>query len=399
MKLIQLIKYLASADFSFRVKRWLWRRASRSAIGRYMLHQRFGVPAANLHRDVFGMHFFSPIGLAAGFDRDGEMIDAMAAAGFGFVEIGPVTPKPQHTPEKSGDLLLLKGDRALIYRADIESAGVEQVIENVKQHSSRIVVGCNIAKGSKTDCEGAPKDYLRLFRPLYQYVDYFTVNVCCNTTPEPYVPTSKQELIDILVPLFDFRRGQNQYRPILLKISPDLSDEQIDLMTDIMIDTPLDGIVACGGTIGRHSLSKSTEQMRSIGRTHGAMCGRPLKNRAIEVVKRIYSRSKGTYPIIGCGGVSTPDDAMQMLQAGATLVQIGSEFIYGGGASLRNMQLGLDERIRKTEQRAATESSDATLTSGAAKSCDVVASDAPATSDAATESGTPPVVNSNNSAQ
>ena len=218
MKLIQLIKYLASADFSFRVKRWLWRRASRSAIGRYMLHQRFGVPAANLHRDVFGMHFFSPIGLAAGFDRDGEMIDAMAAAGFGFVEIGPVTPKPQHTPEKSGDLLLLKGDRALIYRADIESAGVEQVIENVKQRSSRIVVGCNIAKGSKTDCEGAPKDYLRLFRPLYQYVDYFTINVCCNTTPEPYVPTSKQELMDILVPLFDFRRGQNQYRPILLKI-------------------------------------------------------------------------------------------------------------------------------------------------------------------------------------
>ena len=356
MKLIKSIKYLASADCSFRFKRWVWRVASKSAVGKYALSQRFGVLASNLERDVFGMHYTSPIGLAAGFDRDGEMIDAMAAAGFGFVEIGSVTPKPQSVKRVEDELLMLKGDKALIYRADIESAGVERVIENIKQHHSRIVVGCSIAKNSKTPREEAPRDYLRLFRPLYQYVDYFTVNVCCNTTSEPYVPVSKQELMDILVPLFDFRRGQNQYRPILLKISPDLTDEEIDVMTDIMLDTPLDGIVACGGTMGRHGLKESTTQMHRIGRTSGAMCGRPLKERAIEVVQRIYSRSKGTYPIIGCGGISTPDDALQMLQAGATLVQMGSEFIYGGAESLRNMQLGLDERLRKAEQRAATES-------------------------------------------
>lgn len=350
---------MASADFSLRFKQWVWRAASKSAIGRYALHQRFGVPAANLERDVFGMHFTSPVGLAAGFDRNGEMIDAMAAAGFGFVEIGSVTPKPQRAECGDENLILLKGDKALIYRADIESAGVEKVIENIKQHRSRIVVGCNIVKNSKTLPEEAAVEYLRLFRPLYQYVDYFTVNVCCNTTSEPYVPASKQELMAILAPLFDFRRGQNQYRPILLKISPDLTDEQIDDMTDIMLDTPLDGIVACGGTIGRHGLQKSASQMHSIGRTHGAMCGRPLKNRAIEVVRRIYSRSKGTYPIIGCGGISTPDDVFEMLQAGATLVQIGSEFIYGGGESLRNIHLGVDERLRKAEQRAAAEQANA----------------------------------------
>ena len=340
---------MASADFRLRFKQKVWRMMSNSAVGRYLLHQGFSVPAANLERDVFGMHFTSPIGLAAGFDRDGEMIDAMAAAGFGFVEIGSITPKPQYAKQKSGNLLMLKDDRAIIYRSDIESAGVERVIENVKRRKSRVVVGCNIAKNTKTAREDAFGDYLRLFRPLYQYVDYYTVNICCNTTAEPYVPNTKEEVMAILAPLFDFRRGQNQYRPILLKISPDLTDEQIDIMTDIMLDTPLDGIVACGGTVGRHGLVKSASQMHSIGRTHGAMCGRPLKNRAIEVVQRIYSRSKGTYPIIGCGGISTAEDAMQMLKAGATLVQIGSEFIYGGGGSLRNIQLGLDELLSKTE--------------------------------------------------
>ena len=349
VKLVKAIKYLASADFRLRFKQRVWRAMSNSAVGRYLLHQGFSVPAANLERDVFGMHFTSPIGLAAGFDRNGEMIDAMAAAGFGFVEIGSITPKPQRSKEKGDNLLMLKDDRAIIYRSDIVSAGVERVIENVKRRKSRVVVGCNIAKNNKTSREDAYGDYLRLFRPLYQYVDYYTVNICCNTTAEPYIPSTKEEVMAILAPLFDFRRGQNQYRPILLKISPDLSDEQIDIMTDIMLDTPLDGIVACGGTVGRHGLVESASQMHSIGRTHGAMCGRPLKNRAIEVVRRIYSRSKGTYPIIGCGGISTAEDAMQMLKAGATLVQIGSEFIYGGGGSLRNMQLGLDELLSKTE--------------------------------------------------
>ena len=148
VKLIKAIKYLASADFRLRFKQRVWRAMSNSAVGRYLLHQGFSVPAANLERDVFGMHFSSPIGLAAGFDRNGEMIDAMAAAGFGFVEIGSITPKPQYAKEKSGNLLMLKDDRAIIYRSDIESAGVERVIENVKRRKSRVVVGCNIAKNT-----------------------------------------------------------------------------------------------------------------------------------------------------------------------------------------------------------------------------------------------------------
>lgn len=316
--------------------------------GKYLLHSMYGNNHAHLDRDVFGIHFRSPIGLAAGIDHNGELIDAWSAAGFGFVEVGSITSRTQgSTPHPH--LFRLKADHALLNRAEIESAGVEQVIENIKRRHSRIVVGCNITKNTTTAREDAPREYLRLFRPLYQYVDYFTVNICCNSTENQFVPTDKEEIMAILTPLFEFRRGQNQYRPILLKISPDMSDEQVDLMTDIMLDTPLDGIVATGGTTGRYGLDKSATQMHELGRTAGTLSGTPLKSRAIEVVKRIYARSKGTYPIIGCGGISTAEDAKAMLDAGATLVQICTEFIYNGGKAIRRINLGLDELLNKPE--------------------------------------------------
>ena len=317
-------------------------------MGRYFLHTLYGIKNSHLGRDVFGIRFRSPIGLAAGIDRNGEIIDSLAAAGFGFVEIGSVTPREQGASPHPY-LFRLKKDHALLYNSQIESAGVEQVIENIKKHRNRMVVGCNIAKNALTDREDAPREYLRLFRPLYQYVDYFTVNICLNTTGKPYVPCQKEEVMAILQPLFEFRRGQNQYRPLLLKISPDLTNEQVDMMADIMIDTPLDGIVACGGTTGRHGLENSTQQTHKLGRINGALYGTPLKERTLEVIRRIYARAQGTYPIIGCGGITTADDVMDMLEAGATLVQLSTEFIYGGGKSMRNIRLGLNERLRKAK--------------------------------------------------
>ena len=351
--IVEPFKYLRSADFRLRYMRWKWRKASSNAILRYMVKKMYAVNAPYLEREVFGMKFSSPIGLAAGFDRNGDMIESMAAAGFGFLEVGSITPREQRNTT-SPSIYELPNDRALIHRGITDSDGVEQVIENIKRRQSNIIIGCNIVKSELTSATDAPLEYLRLFRPLYQYADYFTVNIADNTSTDCYVPFDKEEINAILTPLFEFRRGQNQYRPILLKISPDLSDEQIDVMTDIMLETPLDGIVACGGTIGRHGLKNSTSAIHAIGRTEGALCGKPLQDRALQVIKRIYERSKGTYPIIGCGGITSPDDAKAMLDAGATLVQICSEFIYGGGDSLRNMQLGLNERIRKAELAPAT---------------------------------------------
>ena len=343
------LTYLMSADFKLHYKIWRWRLMQRIPAGRYILRALYGIKNSRLGRDVFGIHFNSPIGLAAGIDRNGEIIDALSAAGFGFVEIGSVTPREQGSSPHPY-LFQLKKDHALLYNSQIESAGVEQVIENIKKHRNRMVVGCNIAKNALTESEDAPREYLRLFRPLYQYVDYFTVNICLNTTASPYIPTDKEEIMKILKPLFEFRRGQNQYRPILLKISPDMSDEHIDMMTDIMLDTPLDGIVAVAGTTGRYGLENSADKMHRLGRTPGTISGRPLKQRALDVVKRIYERSNGTYPIIGCGGIATAEDAQAMIDAGATLVQVCTEFVYNGGQAIRQLNMGLNERIMQTDE-------------------------------------------------
>ena len=171
-------------------------------------------------------------------------------------------------------------------------------------------------------------DYLRVFRNLYQYIDYFAVNVSYNTTHKQYVPRTRESIMKILEPLFDFRRGQNQYRPILLKISPDLTNEEIDLMTDIMVDTPLDGIIATNATTHPQGLNTSQEVLRKNG--SGAVSGAPLTERAIEVVRRVYERCNGTYPIIGVGGLMTGDDVKRMMEAGATLVQVYTGFVYNG---------------------------------------------------------------------
>lgn len=346
--LLTPIKYLTSADFSLRFMKWRQNLMASLPLGKYFMHKRYAPPVEHLDIEAFGMHFSSPIGLAAGYDRNGTLIDAMDAMGFGYVEIGAVTPREQHN-NTLPSLYKFKNDHAILHCADINSDGVEKVIENIKQRNSKIIVGCNIAKNSTTAPENAPRDYLRLFRPLYQYVDYFTVNICLNSTDSPYLPSDREEVMAILQPLFEFRRGQNQYRPLLLKISPDLTNEQVDMMADIMIDTPLDGIVACGGSMGRHGLENSTDQMHKLGRIPGALYGTPLKQRTLEVIRRIYARAQGTYPIIGCGGISTADDIMDMLEAGATLVQLSTEFIYGGGKSMRNIRLGLNERLRKAK--------------------------------------------------
>ncbi len=352
-----LLKPLArfgGADFAMRLSVWRMRLLAAMPAGKYILRKLYAPAADKLEREVFGMRFSSPVGIAAGYDRDGAAIDALDAAGFGFVEVGSVTPRPQGgSPHPY--LFRLAGDRALLNRAVIECAGVERVIGNLKRRSGSAVVGCNLAKNAATPADEAPADYLRSFRSLYQYADYFTVNLCDNTTSDIYVPSDRESIMAIVEPLFEFRRGQNRYCPILLKISPDLTDEQIDTAIDIMLETPVDGIVACGGTSGRYGLENSSAVMHSLGRTAGALCGRPLRERALQIVRRIYERSHGAYPIIGCGGISTPDDALAMLEAGATLVQICTEFIYGGGKSLRDIRMGLNERFRKIEMRKARE--------------------------------------------
>lgn len=291
------------------------------------MRKLYAVEDPRLEREVFGMHFRNPIGMAAGFDRNGEVFNELAALGFGFVEIGTVTPLPQ-TGNPKPRVFRLPDDVAIMNRVGLCNKGLERVISNIRERNKGLVLGCNIGKNSATAPEDAPQDYLRVFRNLYQYVDYFTVNVSYNTSFKQYVPRTRESIISILEPLFDFRRGQNQYRPILLKISPDLSNEDIDMMTDIMVDTPLDGIVATNGTVRHTGLTTDAEMLKRYG--SGAVSGKPLTKRSVEVVRRVYERSNGTYPIIGVGGVMTPADAKAMLEAGATLVQVYTGYVYNG---------------------------------------------------------------------
>lgn len=328
MNLIKrLFTTLLGAERASQVLLYSLRVVGKIPAGNWFLRKIYSVKSPSLEREVFGLRFRNPIGMAAGFDRNGEVFRTLDALGFGFVEIGTITPRPQQGNPRPRMFNLYK-DRAILNRVGLANKGLESVLANVRDEHKNIILGCNIGKNTVTPLEEAPADYLRVFRNLYQYIDYFAVNVSYNTTHTQYIPRNRESILAILEPLFEFRRGQNQYRPILLKISPDLTDEEIDLMTDIMVDTPLDGIIATNATTNAEGLATSKRKLQRYG--SGAVSGAPLTKRAIEVVRRVYERSNGTYPIIGSGGIMNGKDAKAMLDAGATLVQVYTGMVYGG---------------------------------------------------------------------
>lgn len=308
----------------------LWRLRIIGAVpaGKWLLRKRYAVRSPLLEREVFGMRFPNPVGIAAGYDRNGDAIEELAATGFGFVEIGTLTPRPQAGNPRPR-LFRLPSAGAMIDRSGYPSKGLEYAMSKVRNRKKGTIVGCNIGKNSITPDEAAAGDYLKVFRNMYQYVDYFTINVCCNTSSKTYVPTSKEALSALLAPLFEFRRGQSDYRPILLKISPDLSTEQLDSVVEALVELPLDGIVAVAGTLSRDVLG-SDERAYADGKGAGAVSGAPLTKRAIETVEYIHRRSGGFYPIIGVGGMMSPEDVEKMLAAGASLVQLNTGVLYHG---------------------------------------------------------------------
>ena len=318
---------------------------------KWLMKRLYAVEHPSLEREVFGMKFRNPIGMAAGFDRDGDIYPMLDSLGFGFVEIGTVTPRAQQGNPKPRIFRLPK-DTAILNRIGLMSRGLEAVISNVRRDHPNIILGCNIGKNTVTPPAEAPNDYLRVFRNLYQYADYFTVNVSYNTSHKQYVPRTRESIMEIIEPLFDFRRGQNQYRPILLKISPDISDEEVDLMTDIMVDTPLDGIVATNGTTAASDMQTPQQTLHQMG--YGVISGRPLTKRAIEVVARIHRRCNGTYPIIGVGGLMNGEDVKAMLDAGASLVQVYTGFIYNGPSFAGRLCRSLIEEPQSTDKQSET---------------------------------------------
>ena len=322
--------------------------------GRWLLRKCYAVKHPALEREVFGIKFANPVGLAAGFDRNGEAFRELAALGFGFVEVGTVTPRPQAGNPRPRVFRLPK-DEAIINRIGLSNRGLEKTIQHLRRPHEGFIVGCNIGRNTATPAENAAADYLKLFRNLYQYADYFTVNISCDNSCREGATHTRAHILRILDPLFDFRRGQNQYRPIMLKVSPDMPDAVIDEISDILLETPLDGIVATNGTHNREGLHTSRTTLDKIG--SGRLSGAPLTQRAVEVVRRIHTRSGGNFPIIGVGGIMTPDDAKAMLDAGADLLQLYTGNIYNGPGLVRDICRALvaDAEAKAAAERAATE--------------------------------------------
>lgn len=331
---IRPLFFLLPPEHARRIVLWLLRGIGLIPGGRWLLEQFMAIRHPALEREVFGCRFANPVGLAAGFDPNGEAFRELGATGFGFVEIGTITPRPQAGNPKPR-LFRLPEDRAVISRVGRANCGLEKAIEYLRHPHEGLIVGCNIGHNVGTPFESVPADYLKVFRNLYQYADYFTVNLCCDHLNREEASHSREQILRILHPLFDFRRGQNDYRPVMLKISPDVTDEQLDEITRILIETPLDGIVATNGTLRRDGLQSDPEQLAEIGR--GRVSGPTLTMRTIEIVRYLHERTGGAYPIIGVGGMMSPDDVRAMLDAGADLVQLFTGYLYEGPRLVRDI--------------------------------------------------------------
>jgi dihydroorotate dehydrogenase len=287
----------------------------------------------NLQSEISNLKFKNPAGLGAGFDKNAKYLRELEALGFGFVEIGTVTPLPQKGNDKPR-LFRLPKDKALINRMGFNNDGVKVVAKRLKEwkekkSNSRLIIGGNIGKNKVTPNEDAWKDYEICFKELHHYVDYFAVNVSSPNTPGLRELQEKESLRKILMHLQMINNGKAVSKPIFLKIAPDLAKEQIDDVIDLALEIKLDGLVATNTTISREGLStKSAVRSTKIGA--GGLSGLPLKHRSTEVVKYIYEKTKGEISVIASGGIFTGEDAKEKLEAGASLVQVWTGFIYEG---------------------------------------------------------------------
>lgn len=318
----------------FVVKRLKWFH-ERFPLGQTILRSSFDVKVKGLEREVFGIKFKNPVGLAAGFDKNGEYIEALSDIGFGFIEVGTVTPLPQPGNDKPR-MFRLEADKAIINRMGFNNKGVDTLAERLrllKSKNSEIVIGGNIGKNKNTPNEDAVSDYIKCFDRLHEVVDYFVVNVSSPNTPGLRALQEKEPLMDLLKTL-EKRNQQNRVkRPILLKIAPDLTNEQLDDIVEIVLETGIAGVIATNTTVDRNGLYSEDTLVKETG----GLSGKPLTQRSTEVIRYLSQKSNKAFPIIGVGGIHSPQDAKDKLDAGAALVQLYTGFIYEGPGLIKDI--------------------------------------------------------------
>jgi len=288
----------------------------------------YEVKNPKLEREVFGLKFKNPVGLAAGFDKDAKLYQELSNFGFGFIEIGTLTPKGQAGNDKPR-LFRLKKDEAILNRMGFNNDGVEIAIEQLKNRKHKdLIIGGNIGKNKTTPNEEANTDYLIAFEKLFPYVDYFVVNVSSPNTPNLRALQDKEPLMKLLSELKQANCLKSNPKPILLKIAPDLTNEQLDDVVEIITTTKTDGVIATNTTIDREKLITPKTEVEKLGA--GGVSGKPLTNRSTEVIRYLHEKSNAAFPIIGVGGIHSAEDAIDKLKAGASLIQIYTGFIYEG---------------------------------------------------------------------
>ncbi|MAW16205.1 MAG: quinone-dependent dihydroorotate dehydrogenase [Flavobacteriaceae bacterium] len=295
----------------------------------------FTYKVPTLEREVFGLQFPNPVGLAAGFDKDAKLYHELSNFGFGFIEIGTVTPKPQDGNPKPR-LFRLKQDEGIINRMGFNNEGVVAAAKRLKKNKG-VLIGGNIGKNKNTPNNQAQEDYLICFDTLFDVVDYFVVNVSSPNTPNLRDLQDKEPLTSLLNVLQKRNANKASRKPILLKIAPDLSNSQLDDIIDIVSDTQIDGVIATNTTLSRSELKSSTK----LNDNAGGLSGKPLRRRSTEVISYLHTQSNAAFPIIGVGGIHTADDVQEKLAAGASLVQLYTGFVYEGPAIVKRINCAI----------------------------------------------------------
>ncbi|WP_417196254.1 quinone-dependent dihydroorotate dehydrogenase [Bizionia sp.] len=293
---------------------------------------------AKLERQVFGLTFKNPVGLAAGFDKNAVLYNELANFGFGFIEIGTVTPKGQEgNPKKR--LFRLKADKGIINRMGFNNEGLEAAIAQLKTNKGRVIIGGNIGKNTQTKPEDYTKDYLSCFNALHPYVDYFVLNVSCPNVGSHAKLNDKDYLLELISTVQKANTSFNKQKPILLKIAPDLNTTQLDEIIELIAETNLDGVIASNTSVDRSGLNASPELLTEIG--NGGLSGQPIKDKSTKVIKYLAEKSRKAFPIIGVGGIHSAQDALEKIDAGADLVQVYTGFIYEGPKLIKSINKAL----------------------------------------------------------
>ncbi|QTD38207.1 quinone-dependent dihydroorotate dehydrogenase [Polaribacter batillariae] len=287
-----------------------------------------------LEKTVFGLTFKNPVGLAAGFDKNAVLYNELANFGFGFIEIGTITPKGQvGNPKKR--LFRLKDDQGIINRMGFNNDGVEEAIKNLKKNKHKVIIGGNIGKNTQTKPQNYTQDYIEVFKELHPFVDYFVLNVSCPNVGSHAKLNDKDYLIELITACQKENNIFKIKKPILLKIAPDLNNIQLDEIIELVAETKIDGVIASNTSTSRENLKASKARLAEIG--NGGVSGQPIKNKSTKVIKYLADKSNKSFPIIGVGGIHSAEDALEKLDAGADLVQVYTGFIYEGPSLIKQI--------------------------------------------------------------